>query len=174
MSENENISHAVLVSEKELAEVLGISEGRIRKLVADGVLVRAYRGKYNKDTCVKLYIEYLQEIARKRERVSEEDADLAKENARLRKIQADKAQFELDILHKNYYEAEGVIEDVQKMVANSRSKLLALPSRLASQGFGAKTQAELQKIAKNIIYEVLDELVTPDFSDDTEELEEGA
>lgn len=173
MSENENNSHAVFVDEAELAKILNIETGTIRKMVTDGVLVRAYRGKYNRDACVRLYIEYLQAIARKRQKVTAEDADLAQENARLRKIQADKAQFELDILHKNYYEADGVIEDVQKVVANARSKLLALPSRLASLGFGAKTQAELQKIAKNIIYEVLDELVTPDFGDDREELEDG-
>lgn len=169
MDNKTNNLHAKYVTEKELASILNISEGRIRSLVTEGVLTRAYRGQYNEKECVKQYISYLQEIARKREKpVSSEDADYNEQRARLTKLQADKAELDLDIRLGQYVKTEAVTSELENVFINMRAKLLSLPGRAASELLGVKKQTEMQAILKKIIYEALDELTIPDFGDNGE------
>lgn len=154
------------VTEAELSDFLGISDGKIRVFVTEGTMTRAYRGLYNKDECIKNYIGYLREIAKKRERNGSEYVDYNRERARLTKLQADKAELELDIKLGGCVQVDIVKAELEKAFINMRAKLLSLPTKITSELAGASTPSEIQKIIKSNIYEALDELVVPDFKDD--------
>lgn len=171
--ENKESSHAVLITEEELASCLSISEGRIRKLVADGHLKRATRGKYNKDECFKLYVKYQADLLHSRKKINEKvditAEDYNKERARLTKAQADKHEFELAIKQGEYIAIVQLKAVLEKIIQNCRNKLLAIPKKTALQVCGMKKPAEVEELIKKLIYEVLDELVTPDFEDDEDD-----
>jgi phage terminase Nu1 subunit (DNA packaging protein) len=57
-------------------------------------------------------------------------------------------------------EVELVRTEWQQILANVRAKLLALPSKLASQAMGANTIAEMQELLAQGVHEVLQELAT--------------
>ena len=54
--------------------------------------------------------------------------------------------------------AEDVLKEWQGIVANVRARLLALPSKLAAQGHGARTRGDLQRLLQEGIAEALEEL----------------
>ena len=166
---NKESSHAVLITESELAVYLSIAEGRIRKLVSDGHLKRAERGKYNKDECLTAYIKYqatlLQSRRKTNEKIEATAEDYNKERARLTKAQADKHEFDLSVKQGEYVEISQLKNVLSKIITNCRNKLLAIPKKTALEVCGIKKPAEVEELIKKVIYEVLDELVTPDFED---------
>jgi phage terminase Nu1 subunit (DNA packaging protein) len=83
---------------------------------------------------------------------------LNEERTRLTKLQADKAELELQ-----EKEADLISTDIVKSiwtdyVSNVRSKLLALPSKLGHLTQAAETYAEAETLIKEAVYECLEEL----------------
>ena len=54
--------------------------------------------------------------------------------------------------------ADDVLKEWQNVIANVRARLLSLPSKLAAQGYGARSRGDLQRLLTEGINEALAEL----------------
>jgi phage terminase Nu1 subunit (DNA packaging protein) len=80
------------------------------------------------------------------------------ERTRLTKAQADRAELELQEKEGELISTDLIKTIWSDYVANVRSKLLALPSKLGHLTQAAETYAEAEAIIKESIYECLEEL----------------
>ena len=146
-----------MATRKEVAEHLDLSVVSISKLIEKGVLdVKIGRNPMDLDVCRKNYINYLRQLGGYNKRTG--SGDIAEENTRLTKAQADKAELEVSELEGKLIPATLVQETWQDFVANVRAKLLGLPSKLAHQVIAAEDYAEAEKLLKKEVYEALNEL----------------
>ncbi len=143
----------------EVAEHLDLSTTRIHGLVKAGILPKSGRAAYDLDACRVAYIRYIREIAAGRG--SKDGAvDLVAERARLTKAQAEKVERENKIADGLYMEVAAVHRAVTGSFARVRTKLLVLPSKLASL-VAVTTPAKAQGLLRADIHMALDELATP-------------
>jgi len=84
--------------------------------------------------------------------------DLKAEQARLNFHAANLKELEEAETRGELLRAEAVLAEWQNVVANVRAKLLSIPSRLAAQGYGARSRGELEGILQAGIREALEEL----------------
>jgi phage terminase Nu1 subunit (DNA packaging protein) len=89
---------------------------------------------------------------------SDRDLDYTQERAKLTRLQAEKVTLDLEQQRGKLLPLEMVILAWQGQVANARSKLLALPPKVASQVLGMESYVDIEHIIRDIIYEALDEL----------------
>lgn len=134
-----------LISETELADLLGLTSSRIRTLTRDGVLKRVAPAVYDRREAVRAYSHALREALRKKGHASKGGDALAAEKLRLATAQADKleranaaARGELVAVSEVAREWAGVLRGV-------RAGLLALPSRIGSR-LGHLTPHDLSEI----------------------------
>lgn len=141
---------------KSVAEHLDLSNVRVHDLFNENILIKSGKsGGQDLDDCRVRYIRYLRSLSKGKNTNS---GDLNEERTRLTKAQADRAELELQ-----EKEGELISTDIIKTiwsdyVANVRSKLLALPSKLGHLTQAADTYAEAEAIIKESIYECLEEL----------------
>ncbi len=143
----------------ELATHLDLSVARVSQLKSAGILPDAPRGKHDLDACRVAYIRYIREIAAGRGS-KDGTVDLVAERARLTKAQAEKVERENKIADGLYMEVAAVHRAVTGSFARVRTKLLVLPSKLASL-VAATTPAKAQGLLRADIHMALDELATP-------------
>lgn len=148
---------ARLLDTEQVAELLGVSPRRVYQLrkEPDPPPVDA-DGKY---PCVEFRQWY------RRKMVSElgvsstgEIYDGDAEKARLTFHQANIAALDEETKRKSLIPADVVKEHWQTLAANTRSKLLSLPGRLAVSVSGTSTLQDAEKSARDLIYEALNEL----------------
>lgn len=85
--------------------------------------------------------------------------NLTDETARLKKMQADKAALELDIMRSQLIPAETVAKVWTAMLTACRQKMLSLPSTIATRVFGLPVrdiQAEAETLVHNALLELKD------------------
>jgi len=141
---------------KEVAEHLDLTSVRIHDLFNENVLMRSGKsGGQDKDDCRVRYIRYLRGLARGKNTNS---GDLNEERTRLTKAQADRAELELQEKEGDLISSDVIKTIWSDYVANVRSKLLALPSKLGHLTQAAESYAEAEAIIKEAVYECLEEL----------------
>jgi phage terminase Nu1 subunit (DNA packaging protein) len=89
----------------------------------------------------------------------EEKIVYAAEKARLTKLQADKAQLDVDELEGRLVRTDAVKEHWVNMAAGFRAKLLALPSRVAML-VSPDRRIQVQQQAQGLVYEALNEIAS--------------
>lgn len=145
------------VTQKVVADHLGISTRMVRKLLEMGVFVKEPDGKLDLDKCRMAYLNHLREQAAGR-KSDHGSYDLISERARLAKAQADKTELEVEIMQETLLPAENVLQEWQACISACRAKLLAIPSKLAFQISGLKEPSEVERFLKRTIGETLMEL----------------
>ena len=88
----------------------------------------------------------------------DDELDLQQEQAILVRKQAEKLQLQIDEQKGKLVKTEDVLEESSKCVMRIRSKLLALPTKMANAVHLAEDQAEIQHLLKEQIYDALTEL----------------
>ena len=146
-----------------IAKLLDLTERRIQQLVAEGVIPKASRGNYELVPSIQGYIKYLKERSVGKDSPTNETHN---ERQRLLKIQANKLEFEMAIMSKDFLPKELVKNSFFNIVARCRSVLLTMPSKLAQEVIGLREPLEAEKIIKEVVYEALDELYTCDVMND--------
>jgi phage terminase Nu1 subunit (DNA packaging protein) len=145
-----------MATQSQIAEHLDMTPQRVRDLIKQGVLNRKNaRDSMDIDECRKNYIRYLRTRSQGLQNAS---GDLNEERTRLTKLQADKAQLEVQEMEESLVSVEKITEEWVGYVANVRSKLLALPSKVSHRVQAAETYAEAEKILKESVYDALHEL----------------
>jgi len=145
-----------MATQSEVAEHLDMTPQRVRDLIKQGVLNRKNaRDSMDVDECRKNYIRYLRTRSQGLQNAS---GDLNEERTRLTKLQADKAQLEVQEMEESLVSVERITEEWVGYVSNVRSKLLALPSKVSHRVQAAETYAEAEQILKESVYDALHEL----------------
>jgi len=126
-------------------------------LKSAGILPEARRRANNLTACRGAYLAHLREVAAGRG--SKDGAvDLVAERARLTKAQAEKVERENAVANGEFIRVAVFHLMVTSAFSRVRSKLLAVPSKLAPYLVGIETSAKAQGIVKTEIYAALNEL----------------
>ena len=116
-----------------ISKLLNITPSRIRQLVAEGVMPRAEKGKYDLIRCVRGYVKYLQERAEGR---GVEPSGLHDERMRLLMAQAEHKELEVAALQRSLLPFDEVVAAWEQLVAAFRARCsgVALEARAPAGG----------------------------------------
>jgi phage terminase Nu1 subunit (DNA packaging protein) len=142
-----------------IARLLDLSERRIQQLSREGVIPKAERGQYDLIGSVRGYVRYLRDQALKAQAGA---PDYALERARFIRARADLAEMEAEEKRRSLIAAEQIEAAWIAVLALLRTRLLALPDRLAPQVFEQSTVGDTRNLIRAAIREVLDDLAQPD------------
>lgn len=143
-----------LISAKDLARLLGVTESWVHKLTKRGYIEKTDTGRFSLGASVGGYIQYI----KSGESSNLSPQDMMKEKFRLTKAQADKAEMEVQELERELVRVEEVRKACGDMVATFRAKALGLPSKVAPKVLGMSSISEIQACVKREMYEALQEL----------------
>ena len=142
-----------------IAKLLDLSERRVQQLSREGVIPKAERGQYDLIGSVRGYVRYLRDQAL---RAQAGAPDYAAERARFIRARADLAEMEAKEKRRSLISADQVEAAWIAVLALLRTRLLALPDRLAPQVFEQSTVGDTPNLIRAAIREVLDDLAEPD------------
>lgn len=159
------------VTQRQLAEALGVTPARINHLIKDDIVVR---DAANTSGAVYLYESVKRYWSGKKEQSPDIAAELnlTLEKAKHEKTKREMAELRLAKMEKQVYDAKTVELVVTEMLSNLRTQLLGLPSKLAPQLDGMSKE-EIYDTMTREIEEKLSELseYSPDLFT-AEEIEE--
>ena len=139
-----------------MCKLLDLTPQRVNQLVNMGVIPRKERGRYELVPVVRSYVRYLRERAIKGD-VQGGD-DYATHRARLTKAKADMAEMEREQMAARLLPYNDVEKAWCDVVANMRSKMLAIPTNAAADTQAASTLIEAKQILKERVNDALQEL----------------
>jgi phage terminase Nu1 subunit (DNA packaging protein) len=142
-----------------IARLLDLSERRVQQLSREGVIPKAERGQYDLVGSVRGYVRYLRDQALKAQAGA---PDYAAERARFIRARADLAEMEAEEKRGALIAAEQIEAAWIAVLTLLRTRLLALPDRLAPQVFEQSTVGDTRNLIRTTIREVLDDLAQPD------------
>ncbi len=142
-----------------IAKLLDLSERRVQQLSREGVIPKATRGQYDLIGSVRGYVRYLRDQAAKAQAGA---PDYAAERARFIRARADLAEMEAEEKRGAVIAAGDVEAAWIAVLALLRTRLLALPDRLAPQVHGATTPAAVRDVLRGAVREALEELAETD------------
>lgn len=168
----------VTVSAKIMGEIIGVGDRQVRNLAEEGILVRNSHGKYLLLKSVKNYITNLK-IAKAGEKITsdfdEAELDLDREKAKHEHLKAMITDIKLQLLKGQVHRSSDVGSVITDMFAKFRSKMMALPSKLAPK-LQKKSKEEIMKVLQDEISDALNELADYNpadyYSDEHVEMEE--
>ena len=140
-----------LYTTKIVAQYLDLSERRVRQLRDEGVLEEKAPGLYDLRSSVRRYINYLRGDEGGK-------ADLNEERAKLTKEKRIAAETENKVRNGELYRKSDITVGMTTVVMNLRSRLLALPNKLAANI--AKLDGDEGKIMdllQSSLYEIMGE-----------------
>jgi phage terminase Nu1 subunit (DNA packaging protein) len=148
-----------------IAKLLDLSERRVQQLSREGVIPKAERGQYDLIGSVRGYVRYLREQAA---RAQAGAPDYAAERARFIRARADLSEMEAEEKRRSLIAADQIEAAWIAVLALLRTRLLALPDRLAPQVFDQSTVGDTRNLIRAAIREVLDDLAQPDIELETD------
>jgi phage terminase Nu1 subunit (DNA packaging protein) len=148
-----------------IARLLDLSERRIQQLSREGVIPKAERGQYDLIGSVRGYVRYLRDQAL---RAQAGAPDYAAERARFIRARADLAEMEAEEKRRSLIAVDEIEGAWIAVLALLRTRLLALPDRLAPQAFDQPTVGDTRNLIRTAIREVLDDLAEPDIEFETD------
>ncbi|MCM1045624.1 MAG: terminase small subunit [Candidatus Gastranaerophilales bacterium] len=170
----------LLVSSKILESLFGVKDRTIRDLADKGILKRDSHGKYLFWNSTKSYITALKvaNAGKSSAKASDERGlDLDEEKAQHERLKRQITEIKLQLIKGQVHKAEDVEAVMTDMFARFRSKVTALPSKLAKKLEG-KTRTEIQGILRTEIDNALVELASYNpadfYSDEHIEISEEA
>lgn len=151
----------ITVPSKTLEALFGVKDRTIRDLADKGIITRDSHGKYLFWNSAKGYITALKIVnagkAPQKSVDGEEVLDWEEEKAQHEKIKRQITEIKLQLIKGQVHKAEDVEAVMTDMFTKFRSKMTALPSKLAKKLEG-KQRAEIQRILKEEIDNALVEL----------------
>lgn len=142
-----------------IAKLLDLSERRVQQLSRDGVIPKATRGQYDLVGSVRGYVRYLRDQAAKAQAGA---PDYASERARFIRARADLAEMEAEEKRGSVIVAGDVEVAWIAVLSLLRTRLLALPDRLAPVAHAEATPAGVRDVIRGAIREALEDLAETD------------
>lgn len=140
----------ILATENKLAKIFQFSERKVREYFK---AARVSPGKYNFIQAVEIFVE----------KNSGKD-----EAAELKRAEKDLKEFKLKILKKEYHSEKDVIRIVSDMNYRIKSKLITIPKKVSILILNKSNQLEVEKILKEEINNVLEELTEYSYQEEQE------
>lgn len=140
----------------EIAKHIGVTPKYVQDLINEGVIDRKDRGTYDINECRDAYIKKLREAAAGR--ANSGDLNLTDERARLAKEQADAKEMENAITRGELVYIEDVAKRVEVALSKVKTKMLAIPTKVAPEAAAADNAKEVQALIERHIIEALNEL----------------
>lgn len=157
-----------MASQAEISNKLGISSTTFKDFLARGIIEERPKGQYTLEDCAKQYLNHLREIAAGR--MTTDGLSLQDERARLAKEQADAKEMENAIARGELVYISEIVKEFESQLVKARTKLLAVPTKVAAEANAAATVKEVQNIVESAIIEALSELVGYDKEGSSEEV----
>jgi phage terminase Nu1 subunit (DNA packaging protein) len=151
-----------------IAKLFMVSERRVQQLVKLGIVPKNEHGRYELVPAVQGYVRYLQERAQGRPGAPE---DYHQEKSRLVKLQADKAQLEVEELADQLVRADDVRKEWEEMLGDMKGRLLGLPSKAAPIVAPQSHPGDVLDVLEDLVNEALQELY--EYGDETVQREEA-
>ena len=149
---------SVTISSSVLADLFGLTDRRIRQLADEKIIVRVKRGRYDLSSSVRNYIVHLKTNNDLKEDKTEKEIDYDKEHALLERAKREKAELELAAMRGTMHFSEDVERVMNDMLANFRSKVLSIPTRVAPILVARDDVGDIQELLHKEMLEVLQEL----------------
>lgn len=161
MAETRNVDSmdTITVSAKVLGEICGIGDRQIRNLAEEGIMCKNSHGKYLLLKSVKNYIITLK-VAKAGQNVEsdlDQELDLDTEKAKHEHVKLQIAEIKLAMIQGKAHKSEDVERVITDMFEKFRSKLQAMPAKLAKKLEG-KDRIEIQNTLQCDINSALEEL----------------
>ncbi|MCR4733117.1 MAG: hypothetical protein K5819_07860 [Lachnospiraceae bacterium] len=167
MSKKEEELQSVIVSSKVLENLFGVKDRMIRHLADEGIVKRNSHGRYLLFESAKNYILNLKIAAAGKGKIVDEekgDLDLEQERAYHEHVKRQITEIKLQLIKGQVHKSEDVEAVMTDMFTKFRSKMEALPSKLARKLEG-KSRVDIQKILKAEVNNALTELAAYNPSD---------
>ena len=146
-----------IVDVATLAGLLDLTAVRVQQLAADGVVVKAGRGKYELWPSIKGYIAFLQ--SRKLNQYDAGGPGVQDLRAQLLTAQIVEQETKNAVRRGELVEAAGVLREWQALIAACRAKLLSLGDKLAARlPIPDNTRKKVAALIREGIAEALKEL----------------
>lgn len=149
----ESSKNTKIITTKEISEILGLSDRRIRQLADEGALVRIAHGKFDLPASIQTYIKY--QVNKEKPTA---EIDKTEEEALWTRARRQKTELELRIMQGELHRSEDVKRVMNDMLGAFRARLLGLPSKISPQLIGKTEIPAVKEIVKNGVYEALEEL----------------
>lgn len=158
-NENEPRIDDIVVSPKVLADTLGITDRQIRNLAEQGIVEKTDKGRYLFKSSVKAYITLLKVAQRSKEEKERfgDSLDLEEEKAKHEVLKREITEIRLQLIKGNVHRAEDVERVITDMFIKFRSKMQAMPAKLAKR-LENKGSLEIQEALREEIGDALNEL----------------
>jgi len=142
-----------------IAKLLDLSERRVQQLSREGVIPKATRGQYDLVGSVRGYVQYLRDQA-----VSAQAGapDYAAERARYIRARADLVEMEAAQRRGALIAVEDIEVAWIKVLALLRTRVLAVPDRLAPEVYAAGSLADTRKLLGKSLRAALEDLANSD------------
>lgn len=143
----------MLLNQKQLASAIGITDRRIRQLVADGIFTKCDNGnKYLLSACNQRYIEF------KIKDALGDSVEYNKEHALLEKAKREKAEIQLAEMKSKMHRAEDVEYALSDMITRVKQKLRSIPVKVAPRLTAGGEATVIQNMLLNEVDDCLTEL----------------
>lgn len=152
--EQKGANHVKLYTTQAIARFLDISERRVRQLRDEKVIEEVRPGLYHLLDTNHRYINYI----RKRNPENEEDINYNTERAKLIRAKRKNEEYELQLKENTLHASEDIEVVMSDMLINFKSRLMAIPSKLAPILCKKTDKAEIFALIKEHIDESLMEL----------------
>lgn len=152
----------------EIAAILGLTTRRVSQLVAEGIIPRASRGKYDLASACKSYIVHLR---RQLDGQPTGAVDLAAERVRLAKVKATTAEIGLQQLQDQLIGVDDVVTGWGEIVVATRTELLGVPATLRARA--PHLAAADIALVDGLITAALDRLADGSWVDDDDDAAEA-
>lgn len=143
-----------------LAKLFNLTEVRVQQLAKMNVVVKGERGRYDLWGSVRGYIRYLQDRAAGKGMSDGEGGDYEKHRARLYAARADAQEVLAARLKGTVHDAAAISSVMNEMIANARSRLLAIPTTAAPRLADISDPNECVQLLTDAVHEALAELAT--------------
>ena len=153
-----------------IAKLLDLSERRVQQLSREGVIPKATRGQYDLIGSVRGYVHYLRDQA-----VSAQAGapDYAAERARYIRARADLADMEAAQRRGALIAVEDIEVAWIKVLALLRTRILAVPDRLAPEVYAAGSLADARNLLGKSLRAALEDLANSDVQPERNTVPDG-
>lgn len=168
-SKRVNNLEGVFVTAKAMGSILGVTDRQIRNLANDGMIPKMANGSYDLVFALNSYINNLKVNQREEKAEIRDEEAYQKERTLHERAKRQKAELQLGQMRGDLHTSQVVEMVMTDMLSRLRSKLLALPTKIAPIIIARNDIATVEGILQNEIYEALSELKDyepEDFKDD--------
>lgn len=162
----------MILKTAQLALLLGLTTRRVNQLAEEGVLVRSGHGEFDGPASIKNMLA----MAGNKAKSAETAIDKEREEARLKKEQADNVELKNAKLRKELLPVDEVVRVWSEQISEIRSGLLAVVSRVRQRvSLSAEDAVVLDEEIRDAMTKLADgvDLYDADFDADTDGFAEG-